>query len=213
MADSGTTPLLIWYRYLKLYFALVHFRDCRATKWRNFLSGRILMSTCSFWDFLWRICASVKVLNILQLYNVEYEQVASFPFDDHNCPPIHLIKLFCQSAYSWLKEDILNVVVVHCKAGMARTGLMICSLLLFLKVRPCTWKILACRLKLLLVSPIHTYCFTLFTIQFFPTAEECINYYNQKRCVDGKALILLSQIVSHRLKWNILIYSHLFHLL
>lgn len=61
-------------------------------------------------------------------------QVASFPFDDHNCPPIHLIKLFCQSAYSWLKEDILNVVVVHCKAGMARTGLMICSLLLFLKV-------------------------------------------------------------------------------
>ncbi|KAM3363461.1 phosphatidylinositol 3,4,5-trisphosphate 3-phosphatase and protein-tyrosine-phosphatase PTEN2A [Capsicum galapagoense] len=89
-------------------------------------------------------------------------KVASFPFDDHNCPPIHLIKLFCLSAYAWLKEDILNVVVVHCKAGMARTGLMICSLLLFLK--------------------------------FFPTAEECINYYNQKRCVDGKALILPSQI-------------------
>lgn len=79
---------------------------------------------------------------------VEYEQVASFPFDDHNCPPIHLIKLFCLSAYSWLKEDILNVVVVHCKAGMARTGLMICSLLLFLKVRPITWKLLACGLKL-----------------------------------------------------------------
>ncbi|CAL5444525.1 unnamed protein product [Camellia sinensis] len=43
---------------------------------------------------------------------------------------------------------------VHCKAGMARTGLMISSLLLFLK--------------------------------FFPTAEECIEYYNQKRCLDGK---------------------------
>ncbi|XP_031117351.1 phosphatidylinositol 3,4,5-trisphosphate 3-phosphatase and protein-tyrosine-phosphatase PTEN2A-like isoform X2 [Ipomoea triloba] len=78
-----------------------------------------------------------KVYNLCseRLYNASLFEgkVASFPFDDHNCPPIHLIKLFCQSAYSWLKEDIVNVVVVHCKAGKARTGLMICSLLLFLK--------------------------------------------------------------------------------
>ena len=33
-------------------------------------------------------------------------------------------------------------------------------------------------------------------VQFFPTAEESINYYNQKRCVDGKGLVLPSQIVS-----------------
>uniref|UniRef100_A0A5B6ZKZ1 Phosphatidylinositol-3,4,5-trisphosphate 3-phosphatase n=1 Tax=Davidia involucrata TaxID=16924 RepID=A0A5B6ZKZ1_DAVIN len=107
-----------------------------------------------------------KVYNLCseRLYDASLFEgkVASFPFDDHNCPPIQLITLFCQSAYSWLKEDILNVVVVHCKAGMARTGLMISSLLLFLK--------------------------------FFPTAEECIDYYNQKRCVDGKGLILPSQI-------------------
>ncbi|KAM7262687.1 hypothetical protein ACFE04_000370 [Oxalis oulophora] len=89
-------------------------------------------------------------------------KAASFPFDDHNCPPIRLILSFCQSAYSWLKEDIQNVVVIHCKAGMARTGLMICSLLLYLK--------------------------------FFPTAEQAMEYYNQKRCVDGKALVLPSQI-------------------
>ncbi|XP_076918045.1 phosphatidylinositol 3,4,5-trisphosphate 3-phosphatase and protein-tyrosine-phosphatase PTEN2A-like [Bidens hawaiensis] len=89
-------------------------------------------------------------------------KVACFPFNDHNCPPINLIPSFCQSAYSWLKDDILNVVVVHCKAGKARNGLMICSLLLFLK--------------------------------FFPTANECIEYYNQRRCVDGKGLILPSQI-------------------
>ncbi|KAF8088912.1 hypothetical protein N665_0527s0030 [Sinapis alba] len=89
-------------------------------------------------------------------------KVASFPFDDHNCPPIQLIPSFCQSAYTWLKDDIQNVVVVHCKAGMARTGLMICCLLLYLK--------------------------------FFPTAEEAIVYYNQKRCLDGKALVLPSQI-------------------
>jgi hypothetical protein len=61
-------------------------------------------------------------------------QVASFPFDDHNCPPLQLVAAFCQSAYSWLKGDLENVVVVHCKAGMARTGLMISSLLLYLKV-------------------------------------------------------------------------------
>ncbi|KAL7256110.1 hypothetical protein ACSBR1_010108 [Camellia fascicularis] len=107
-----------------------------------------------------------KVYNLCseRLYDASLFEgkVASFPFDDHNCPPIELITLFCQSAYTWLKEDILNVVVVHCKAGMARTGLMISSLLLFLK--------------------------------FFPTAEECIEYYNQKRCLDGKGLILPSQI-------------------
>ncbi|KAI3813373.1 hypothetical protein L1987_18096 [Smallanthus sonchifolius] len=97
-------------------------------------------------------------------------KVACFPFNDHNCPPINLIPSFCQSAYSWLKDDILNVVVVHCKAGKARTGLMICSLLLFLKI--------------------------------FPTAHECIDYYNQRRCVDGKGLILPSQIVSYLLQNN-----------
>ncbi|MBA0640998.1 hypothetical protein Goklo_025595 [Gossypium klotzschianum] len=112
-----------------------------------------------------------KVYNLCseRLYDASLFEgkVASFPFDDHNCPPIRLIISFCQSAYSWLKEDIENVVVVHCKAGMARTGLMISSLLLYLK--------------------------------FFPTAEESIDYYNQKRCVDGKGLVLPSQIVSNGL--------------
>lgn len=107
-----------------------------------------------------------KVYNLCseRLYDASLFEgkVACFPFDDHNCPPIQLIISFCQSAYSWLKEDIENVVVVHCKAGMARTGLMISSLLLYLK--------------------------------FFPTAEESMDYYNQKRCVDGKGLVLPSQI-------------------
>ncbi|KAJ1414494.1 Tensin-type phosphatase domain [Sesbania bispinosa] len=107
-----------------------------------------------------------KVYNLCseRLYDGSLFQgkVASFPFSDHNCPPIQLIASFCQSAHSWLKEDIQNVVVVHCKAGMGRTGLMVCCLLLFLK--------------------------------FFPTAEEAIDYFNQKRCVDGKALVLPSQI-------------------
>ncbi|XP_054786416.1 phosphatidylinositol 3,4,5-trisphosphate 3-phosphatase and protein-tyrosine-phosphatase PTEN2A [Prosopis cineraria] len=107
-----------------------------------------------------------KVYNLCseRLYDASLFEgkVASFPFDDHNCPPMQLVISFCQSAYAWLKQDIENVVVVHCKAGMARTGLMISSLLLFLK--------------------------------FFPTAEESIDYYNQKRCFDGKGLVLPSQI-------------------
>lgn len=41
-----------------------------------------------------------------------------------------------------------------------------------------------------------------FFLQFFPSAEEAIDYFNQKRCVDGKALVLPSQIVSHFHLWN-----------
>lgn len=125
-------------------------------------------------------------------------QVATFPFSDHNCPPIQLIASFCQSAYSWLKEDIQNVVVVHCKAGMGRTGLMICSLLLFLKASHDNqlqrlWNV-SCALFSLWVLQFLTVNIIL---QFFPTAEEAIDYFNHKRCVDGKALVLPSQIVSH----------------
>ncbi|KAL2906343.1 Phosphatidylinositol 3 4 5-trisphosphate 3-phosphatase and protein-tyrosine-phosphatase PTEN2A [Bienertia sinuspersici] len=107
-----------------------------------------------------------KVYNLCseRLYDASLFQgkAASFPFEDHNCPPIHLISSFCHSAYTWLKADLENVVVVHCKAGLGRTGLMISSLLLYLK--------------------------------FCPTAEESIDLFNQRRCIDGKGLTHPSQI-------------------
>lgn len=50
--------------------------------------------------------------------------------------------------------------------------------------------------------------------QFFPTAEESIEYYNQKRCVDGKGLILPSQIVSeHHCYTQVYSYDFVFILI
>ena len=30
--------------------------------------------------------------------------VATFPFDDHNCPPLQLLPAFCESAKNWLSR-------------------------------------------------------------------------------------------------------------
>jgi len=76
--------------------------------------------------------------------------VERFPFPDHNAPHFVDMVRFCQSAvgwlfsppplrvhvlfrsqHTWLLKDPKNVVVVHCKAGKGRTGVMICALLLF----------------------------------------------------------------------------------
>ncbi|KAG0564540.1 hypothetical protein M758_8G115300 [Ceratodon purpureus] len=107
-----------------------------------------------------------KIFNLCseKLYDTSllHDKVACFPFQGNNCPPLQLVSAFCETAYSWLKAGLENVIVVHCKGGMARTGLMISCLLLHLK--------------------------------FFPTAEEAVNHYNQKRCVDSNGLVLPSHL-------------------
>ncbi|XP_076922319.1 phosphatidylinositol 3,4,5-trisphosphate 3-phosphatase and protein-tyrosine-phosphatase PTEN1-like [Bidens hawaiensis] len=54
-----------------------------------------------------------------------------YPFDDNHVPPLALIKGLCESVNSWLSSDPKNIVVIHCMAGKGRTGLMVCSYLVY----------------------------------------------------------------------------------
>lgn len=54
-----------------------------------------------------------------------FERSERFGFDDHNPPPLALIKPFCESMSTWLNSDKRNVSAVHCKAGKGRTGMML----------------------------------------------------------------------------------------
>ena len=64
--------------------------------------------------------------------NVFYKQ-GYFPFQDHEAPPLNLIRPFCEDAKNFLKEDLKNVVAIHCLAGKGRTGTLISCLLLYLE--------------------------------------------------------------------------------
>ena len=55
-----------------------------------------------------------------------------FPFQDHEAPPLNLIRPFCEDAKKFLDEDSKNVVAIHCLAGKGRTGTLISCLLLYL---------------------------------------------------------------------------------
>ncbi|KAJ6235834.1 phosphatase with homology to tensin [Anaeramoeba flamelloides] len=63
-----------------------------------------------------------------------YGRVEKFPFDDHNPPPIELMEILCKHSSAWLGESEDRVVVIHCKAGKGRTGVMACCLLIYLGI-------------------------------------------------------------------------------
>ncbi|GLU10979.1 hypothetical protein SLE2022_277530 [Rubroshorea leprosula] len=58
-------------------------------------------------------------------------RVEMYPFDDNHVPSIEMIKTFCESVHSWLSNNPKNIAVVHCMAGKGRTGLMVCSYLVY----------------------------------------------------------------------------------
>ncbi|KAG2188701.1 hypothetical protein INT44_003840 [Umbelopsis vinacea] len=63
-----------------------------------------------------------------------FEISATFAFKDHQAPTLRTVIQFCEDASDYLALDPENVVVVHCKAGKGRTGVMVAALLLKLKV-------------------------------------------------------------------------------
>ena len=58
-------------------------------------------------------------------------KVGLFPATDHNPCPIKLILEFCIDICLYLTKNPNAVAAVHCKAGKGRTGVMICSYLIF----------------------------------------------------------------------------------
>lgn len=77
-----------------------------------------------------------KVYNLCEekkyALNIFYKQ-GYFPFQDHEAPPLNIIRPFCEDAKQFLDEDPKNVVAIHCLAGKGRTGTLISCLLLYLK--------------------------------------------------------------------------------
>ena len=92
---------------------------------------------------IYNLCAEDRYQYPLE--SVQPFSIFKFPFPDHNVTHLQKVFTFCLDAALFLQrmeqyhknsgESIENnqpVIVVHCKAGKGRTGMMICSLLVFL---------------------------------------------------------------------------------
>jgi phosphatidylinositol-3,4,5-trisphosphate 3-phosphatase/dual-specificity protein phosphatase PTEN len=64
-------------------------------------------------------------------HNKFHGRVLPFMMDDHHPPALSIFLPFCEHVHNWLSADPANVIVVHCKAGKGRTGVMICAYLLY----------------------------------------------------------------------------------
>ena len=99
---------------------------------------------------IYNLCAEAKYHYFQE--SVRPFSISRFPFLDHNVTNLQKVFAFCMDAAlflqkmeqyhratytgerwkEWDKYDKSPVIVVHCKAGKGRTGMMICALLIFL---------------------------------------------------------------------------------
>lgn len=82
--------------------------------------------------------SNVKIYNLClekdRIYNKALfgkAKVGLFPSLDHNPCPVKLILEFCVDICLFLILNLESVAAIHCKAGKGRTGVMICSYLVF----------------------------------------------------------------------------------
>ena len=78
---------------------------------------------------IYNLCLEKERIYNKNLFSKSY--VGLFPATDHNPCPIKLILEFCIDICLYLLKNPKSVAAVHCKAGKGRTGVMICSYLVF----------------------------------------------------------------------------------
>ena len=67
--------------------------------------------------------------NISEMFQNQFIHIDNWP--DNYAPTISILFDACNFMDSFLKADDENVIVVHCKHGRGRTGLLICCYLLY----------------------------------------------------------------------------------
>ena len=79
---------------------------------------------------IYNLCIENERIYSKHIFNNKCK-VGFFPSADHNPCPIKLILEFCVDICLYLITNPKSVAAVHCKAGKGRTGVMICSYLIF----------------------------------------------------------------------------------
>ena len=79
---------------------------------------------------IYNLCLEKERIYNKNIFNNDFK-VSLFPSLDHNPCSVKLILEFCIDIVLFLTNNIESVAAVHCKAGKGRTGVMICSYLIF----------------------------------------------------------------------------------